>query len=430
MEQERNERRIYLKDLIFTALYRWKWLVIVAVVCALALGGLEYFSSGSVTLGGISITPENQIKIEQLQDTIQVHEKMIQDHAAYLEQSIMMQLDSYAAYTAVASYFVISETESDQAEKIDEAILQHYAQVAREQATVEAAAEALQLESWMVGELISVTNAQNTGLSVVARGRTPEEAANILAAVCGEIDGQQTATAEQMGAHQLTKTSYTSGPKVDSGLFEAQYGTRQRLTTMKNNLVAAKAELDRMLPTELTGGTKKVVLFAAVGAVLGVCLVVCVAWVYHISDEKVYSARVLTDRTGLRILGCVSDGRKRDKVTLWLRKLEGRTPDTQMDAAAVNICNRWENGKKLLLLGDFETEKIQPLQEKLEAAGIRCTLGSALETSAAALELLAQCDGVVLVETCGRSRYDRVLWQLETAKDYGKELLGCVVIGG
>ena len=66
----------------------------------------------------------------------------------------------------------------------------------------------------------------------------------------------------------------------------------------------------------------------------------------------------------------------------------------------------------------------------LQGAGIRCTLGSALETSAAALELLAQCDGVVLVETCGRSRYDRVLWQLETAKDYGKELLGCVVIGG
>lgn len=431
MEKETTERRIYLKDLIFSALYQWKWIFVAALLCGALLGAMEHFGgSETVTINGISITPENQIKIEQLQNTLEVTEKLVQEHTVYLEKSVLMQLDSYAAYTAVASYFVVAETESVQAETVNEAILQYYAQVARDQAVVDAAAEEMAMEPWVVGELISVTNAQTTGLSVLTRGRDAQEAQKLLEVVCAAVEKAQTAATERMGAHTLEKTSYSAGPKVDSGLFDAQYSTRQKLTTMKNTLVATKAELDRMLPTGLNPGGKKTVLFAAVGVVLGACLVVGIAWVCHISDEKVYSARVLRDRTAVRILGCVASGKKCGKLRRWLRKLEGRAQSGDMDAVAVNIRNRCENIRKLLILGNFEEEKVQPLKEKLEKAGISCTLCGDPESSAAAWEQMAACDGVVLVETCGRSRYDRVLWQQETAGDYQKELLGCVLIGG
>ena len=59
MEQERSAQTIYFKDLFFSVLYKWKWLVIAAVVGGLLLGGVELLTSGvSTTLNPVTLTPE------------------------------------------------------------------------------------------------------------------------------------------------------------------------------------------------------------------------------------------------------------------------------------------------------------------------------------------------------------------------------------
>ena len=63
---ERKERTFYLKDLFFSILYCWKGLLIAAIVCGLLLCGLEVLGSqDTVVLKTTSMTPENQLKIQQ-----------------------------------------------------------------------------------------------------------------------------------------------------------------------------------------------------------------------------------------------------------------------------------------------------------------------------------------------------------------------------
>jgi len=41
---------------------------------------------------------------------------------------------------------------------------------------------------------------------------------------------------------------------------------------------------------------------------------------------------------------------------------------------------------------------------------------------------LPECDGVVFVEQCGRSKYSALELEIERVKDLGKSVVGCVVL--
>ena len=100
MEQERSAQTIYFKDLFFSVLYKWKWLVIAAVVGGLLLGGAEMLTSGvSTTLNPVTLTPEMQIKVDQLQATQTRLEENIAALSDYIDNSILMTLDPYHSYT-------------------------------------------------------------------------------------------------------------------------------------------------------------------------------------------------------------------------------------------------------------------------------------------------------------------------------------------
>ena len=102
MEKEnRKEHTIYFKDLLFSILYHWKAMLIFGLVFGLVLGGVALLdSSDTVTLNSTSMTPEREVMVKQLEDTIKRNENYIAQQTAYINESILMQLDPYAAYTA------------------------------------------------------------------------------------------------------------------------------------------------------------------------------------------------------------------------------------------------------------------------------------------------------------------------------------------
>ena len=162
---------------------------------------------------------------------------------------------------------------------------------------------------------------------------------------------------------------------------------------------------------------------------LGFCLVAGIAFVGHLASGKVYSARVLKDQTGLGILGCLP-GKKRNAIDRWLRKLEGRAQNDAAQAVAVNICNRTKDTQQLLLLGAYEESSLQPLVKALEDLGKVCTVCADPAQSAQSMNAIDQCQIAILVETCGLSTYENVIWEKTTIEQYSKLLLGCVVIDG
>ena len=431
---ERNERTIYLKDLFFSVLYHWKALLIAAVCCGALLGGLEMLGKqDTVTLKTTSMTPENQLKIQQLESSIALNEKYIKEQTLYLQESVFMQLDPYAAYTAGFHIFVQPDVPEDAVEAVlfdpTAGIMRAYRSHLNTDELLQKVGDQVGLSAYHLQELISYDTTYENCTGVTIRGRTAEEAGKLSAALQAEVEAYAETVNREVAAHSCTYLPLSTGPKLDNNLYAAQENAYKKLTTFKTAVVDAKSELSRLKPTELVPGSSSPVLFAAVGAVAGMLLVAVYACITYIAGDKVYSARTLKDRTGVTILGTFCS-KKYGPVKTLLRKLEGRNPYGKTDAVAVNLRNRCAEYKNLLILGTFEDAVAEDLKKVLQAAGISCCVQGDPANSAATLEQLPACDGAVLVQTCGLSRYEQALWQVETVESYQKPLLGCIVIDG
>lgn len=427
MEQERSTQTIYLKDLLFAALYQWKWLVIAAVIGGILLGGLQLLMGGSnATLNPITITPEQQLKIDQLEKNLERTNRLIEAQTAYLEESALMALDPYHSYTS-GMYLCLTPVDADRDLSMT-ALRSLYAHLTGSE-IMDALSREFDLDVRYFRELAGISIADENTLSVTARGNTQEDARAIVAAF---EKAARAFWAEQTDLNAACSSQfilYDTGAKYDSGLYDTQNSAHQKLTSLKNTAVSTETELKKHAPTELTVGKAEPILFAAVGATAGFCLVAGLAWLAYLAGSKIYSARLLQDRTGLPLLGCIN-GKKRSGIDAWLRKLEGRTLGSNAEALAANIANQGKNTQNLLLLGSFDPQVLAPLTQQLTRLQVTFTLCSDPAQSAQSINALAQCDGVILVETCGKSVYDQVAQCKATVDQYEKSILGCIVIDG
>jgi hypothetical protein len=175
---------------------------------------------------------------------------------------------------------------------------------------------------------------------------------------------------------------------------------------------------------------KKTVIFAVLGAIVGAFLTVCFLWVVHITSDKVYAARNLHNRTGIKVIGTLG-GEKKNPVDRLVNRLEGRNPDSlQTSPVAVDIRCRAKTVKHLLITGSGDTADREALVKLVAQTmpGIVVEDKGSILREAQALEALAACDAVALVETVGVSGYRNIEKQATIIEDYGTELLGCVLL--
>lgn len=437
MEQERDVQTVYFKDLIFSTLYQWKAVLVVGIALALLLGAFAFLRNrnNTVTLNSITITPDTQIKIDQLKSSIEQTERNIEEYTLYLEESAWMQLDPLYAYTAGMHIFVHTDSAADLSMDQQEvsasvkAILRSYRSYLIHSDTMTTLGEEFNLNAKYMTELVTFDSSDPSVLGITVRGRDAEETQLIADSVAKLVQAQTPQISQSIAPHTITCVPFFTGPKMDTDLNDGHNAANNKLATLKNNLLSYKTELNRYQPTELIAGHISPILLAVISAVLGACLVAAFAWIRHFGSGKVYSARVLTNRTSLQVLGCVRGSKKYDFITRWLRKLEGRSESTS-HALSVNIRNRCADAKQLLISGNYTKNELSELTEVLEKSGITCILCNDLSEDADAMEALPKCDMVLLAETCHKSRYDSIQWAMQTVADYNKPLLGCLLIDG
>ena len=264
MEQERSTQTIYLKDLLFAVLYQWKWLVIAAVIGGILLGGLQLLTGGSnAILDPITITPEQQLKIDQLEKNLERTNRLIEAQTIYLEESALMALDPYHSYTS-GMYLCLTPLDADRDLSMT-ALRSLYAHLTGAEIMDELSQE-FKLDVRYFRELVGISIADESTLSVTARGNTQEDAQSIVAAF---ETAARAFWAEQTDLNAACSSQfilYDTGAKYDSGLYDTQNSAHQKLTSLKNTAVSTETELKKHAPTELSVGKAEPILFAAVGA--------------------------------------------------------------------------------------------------------------------------------------------------------------------
>lgn len=104
MEKERNDQVIFVKDLLFAALYQWRWIIAAALVFAIILGGavgFSQFKNASNTASAEAVQAamdsyENEKLL--LEKKVEDAQKMVESQEEYNLESAVMALDPYGPY--------------------------------------------------------------------------------------------------------------------------------------------------------------------------------------------------------------------------------------------------------------------------------------------------------------------------------------------
>ncbi len=444
MERKDSEQMIYLKDLLFAALYRWKTVLAVAAVLAVVLGGVRGLSGfqamqSSSDQAYLEQVAQYEQAVEIAQQKVDSAQLWVDSHQEYIEDSVLMQLDPRGYYEAqvvlhVQTDYQILPGMSYQNPDRTNTVLGAYETVLTGGDAVQALATVLETQKQYVSELMAVrVNSDMDTVTVSVKTVTQEGAQAVLEVLLQQIQAASGLVADTVAPHTLRILEQTVNMQVDLSLADTQTREAARMTELMSALEAAEAEcaaLAAPAAASASGVVKQIVIFAVLGAVLGVFAAVCVIWVMHICSNKVYSARTLSNRTGVKTIGCISAGSSKG-IDLWLKKLEGRKTgdeEDQLAMIAVDICCRAEGAQRLLVTGSGDTQALAEALRK-QLPGVQIDTGSILD-SGAALEALHRCDAVVLMEVCGASSYRGVSREAEMICDYKKKLLGCVLIGG
>ena len=164
-------------------------------------------------------------------------------------------------------------------------------------------------------------------------------------------------------------------------------------------------------------------------------MVFCYAIGYVFSD-KLRGERELRERYGYYLLGTIPKNRKKkllDGIDRFLRRLDGVERITEEEAyriVATNIANLAKDGGTFLVTGTLEEERLTEFTARIVPQlpeNILLMTGACMNINATTLEMLAECDAVVLVEERDGSLRTKVQKEQESMAALEKNVIGYVL---
>ena len=436
MEKERNEQVIFIKDLVFAVLYKWRAVLAVGLALALLLGGWKLlFGRTNIS----EMTADTQEELLLLQDELNFLQDNIEKNTNYLENSVRMNINPYAVATASAMITVMTEPVSspmgtENTSYVDSLLMAYrFSLLSNDQ--LKKVAEETGLDSSYLNELItvsSVTGIVDGTLEIVVIHSDIKTAEEILTAIVEWVPNAQQEINNSVAEHNVACYK-TSKIVTNRSLIKEQEEVRNNLREMDNKRKELVMQIVVLGSPEQDAGNgitkeavKDAIIFAVVGAVLGTGAVAVWAAAVHILGAKVYSERTLKAWTGIRVLGCIPQKEQKNKLDRWLRKLEGRSVKADYAWAAAAIRNHCPEKERLLICTQqpCDPEMIEALQQE----GVCVHIGGYLTEDAEAMKQLRGCDSVLLMVHCGSVGYDCVLKQMQVVADGNKTLAGCILL--
>lgn len=448
MDKEKNPQIIYFKDLLFVVLKKWRAVLICGIALAILLGGFKLLSAG------INRTPDAlQKELDEYNLNLEIQtarqialEERLTDQQAYMENSYLMNLDPYNFQTATLRVYVDTNYQVNPQFALQNtdktvSVLAAYRAAFTDVSAMQQLGTLLDIDTRYILELIHYSaDTDAASFSVSVHCANLEDADKVLQYLRSHLEESQKLIAGSICDHTASILALDATVSTDQTLASQQASATDQLASLLNSLNSTERSiiaLKNSAPSApgVGGATKATVLFAGVGFLLGVFLCVVILWLGHILSDKVYSAKTLRDRTGIKAIGVLPNISGKCAVDKWLARKEGRCTacsDDQLSLLTTDIRCRLESGNTLLLATSMPNEaQALALAQKMAAKmpDIQIVSGNIL-SSASALKQLKSCDAVVVYEACQISDYASISRQAELINDYHKTLLGCILYGG
>lgn len=451
MENTNQENVIYFRDVLFSALHRWRAGLLAALILAGLLGGYTAVSGWSA----ITTPPDPQVyaaQLEQYEASLQIltetaakQQKSIESQQEYMTNSVLMGLDPFDHYRVKFSVyadtdFPVSPNAAFVADKTAYILSAYFAKFSSTE-TAGILAQAVGTEALYMSELCTVEIPEASALVTVTIVYPTQEGAELLLA---QLNTQFELFREDLNknifAHNAQVLESSVGRAADPELVQKQVDADTYLQELIEAQAQTKADFGTLVPPTSASGSrssfiKKVLLMTILGAIAGYGLVAVYGWIELITSQKVFSSRALRIRTGVKVIGCCSTKNRLNPVDRLVFQLEGRDVTPAEDRAAVlarDVLHRCGDAASLLVTGDMDEKRREFFLEALKQAmpGVQVVDQGSILRRAGAVDGLDSCDKVLLVEQCGSSRYNNIAAQCQKIEDYSKEILGCILLDG
>lgn len=462
------DQDVNIKDLLFTVLYKWKPIILIAIIFAVILGG---------TKAGAAYKSQNdeefiqeardryQNDIELYESNKSTYEREIDNlrndivkQQEYLDGSVLMNMSPYDVCEARADIFIRTDYEIMpgmvyQNTDYTDTILQAYQSMMTSTAFLENIAKEAELTTQFLQELVDVERGSTVAnysnvpkltnmLTVKVQHANTRKAQAILKSILSGVDKFQTQITNSIGNHTVSIVNESSGSKVDLELAEHQKKESNRLTDLQNMLDEKEQEQkDLVEPQPLDSSVvvvlKKGIKYGVFGGVLGGFLSVFFICVGFLLSDKVYSARDLRGRFGIKVLGELPNSKSKYSICIdrWLMRMEGRRVNlnTEKEYAliAANIQNLAFPVQSIILTGNAAERYSKSVRDNLASylTDTEIIAGANVLEDVETLKELSQCDAVILLEETQFSTFNMIEDELSAINDLNKKVIGVILMG-
>ena len=452
------EQEIDLKDLMFAILYKWRPIIIIAIIFGILLGGYKITGSMAQQRDAEYLKKaqkqyqqdfeEYEVLKASYEREIKNIKRNIESQTEYLENSILMNISPYDKYTSSADIVIKSDDIAlvnglnSYAAIYNNGLVRTYASYINQGFDLSKLASQMGTEAEYLKELITVRVDEWGQMLSISVCYTDEAGAErILNAILDDVKEQYNDYSSKFGAHELYIMNQVSGTTTDLELDNKQKQVNDNITTLQVTLKEKEKALeDIQQPVQAALSTsstmKSGIKYAVLGGVLGAFITIFCICVAFLMTNKVVSAKDLKQRYGVKILASFPSPEKKrlfSGIDRWLEKLEGKkdylTEEARYELMAANLKNYAGEAKNVLIVGTVSAEILKTVADKLSklCSDMTLTIGDNLNENAETVSKLPDCETVILVEQCGVSRLGEIEKEIEAVRNVRKEIAGVVV---
>lgn len=461
--QQIEEKRdsIDLKIMLCAGLRKWKWMLIVGLFIAVLVGGYEFILGISLSKDDYAnwdsvmkirdkkIEYSSSIEKAELDNT--TVEKKIDDQQEYLKKSIYINLNPYDIQCAEAEYYVSTDYKimpgmNYQNTDYTDTVANSYVSILTNADILNSISLKYGMESRYLKELLQIS-VSNRILSISVIHDDVDKAQQILDDVISYLPSIGEEITDGITEHTLSLINKTSYSYIDLNLIDKQkeqtalLQSLNQTKTENNNVIddatynLRKLENDEEKINNSTANIfKKMVKYAVVGFLAGLFLVYCYGCFLYFISDKVYIGTEIANRFGLKIIEKITSGKNKTIIDKIICKAEDRIYKEPIQdnyrVIAENIMGMKEKPSKILLTGCIEAEKLDEICKNILPLLVDITVKANRDilNNPDAINDLADCNAIVLVEQCGKSRYSVIANEIRKAEWFDKKIMGCVVI--
>ena len=444
--------KINLKDLFFHLLYRWRSILLAALIGALVLCGLQYWTVTRAHNAGKQTKEERQYQLDLLayQENLESARTIIEEKTKeqqslnnYKKESIYYNLDPQAVWSATNYYQVkVDQSVLDklpQGFSIDPAdnILSAY-QTPLSEATEEELLEAFGTENTeYVGELVGtgVSPSVNT-VSVTVHAATTEKAIAAMNLLDAKMQGVCAEKAQGIEKHTLTLIGQEVELGVNDSLYKKQAEVASALLKNQETLQETREQLDQ-LESDGKPGEPGMHLprMIVIGFILGAAVLFFIYAALYAFRGRINRSDDLTERYHLPLLGEFFKAGNLHKLSgldkLFAKKELGEQPDPNVIYDNIGaLIARKQDVNHLLLVSTLPEAKLAPvcdaLSKRLENKSI--TARAEMHQNSDAIEDAAKTDAIVVVEEKHVSRIKDTDRMAESLNYCEANVIGAIIL--